>query len=115
MVHYCMTKSAALAFHEGLAAELRNKKRGNFAPEIKLTCVHPTWAATPLIAPYRNELERSGQNIIEPQIVADAVVEQVLSGRGKQIILGGGLDWIAGARGWPHWLTGVIGMAQACK
>ncbi|KAM0718375.1 hypothetical protein Q7P37_005445 [Cladosporium fusiforme] len=115
MVHYCMTKSAALAFHEGLAAELRSRKRGYFAPEIKLTCVHPTWAATPMIAPYRGDIDRSGQNVIDPQTVADAVVKQVLSGRGQQIILGGGLGWISGLRGWPHWLSGAIGAVQASQ
>lgn len=113
MVHYCMTKSSALVFHEGLASELRSKKSG--APEIKLTCVHPTWAATPLIAPYRDQIKKTGQTIIDPQTVADAVVKQVMSGRGKQIILGGGLGWLAGARGWPHWVTGAIGMVQACE
>lgn len=115
MVHYCMTKTAALAFHEGLGAELRSKKRGYFAPEIKLTCVHPTWAATPLIAPYRDQIDRSGHTIIDPQTVADAVVGQVLSGRGKQVILGGGLGWISGVRGWPHWLSGAIAVLQACE
>ncbi len=76
MVSYCMTKASALAFHEGLAAELRNKKNGFNAPEVKLTIVHPTWAATPMIAPHRSTIDRSGMAVIEPQIVADAVVKQ---------------------------------------
>lgn len=104
IVHYSMTKSAAQAFHEGLAAELRNHERGLGVPEIKLTCVHPTWAATPMTEAFRDKLPA----LLEPQTVADAVVKQVLSGRGKQIILGGGVGWIAGIRAWPSWLSGGL-------
>jgi NAD(P)-dependent dehydrogenase (short-subunit alcohol dehydrogenase family) len=108
IVHYCMSKAAVLAFHEGLAAELRIKR----LPEIKLTCVHPSWAATPMTAPYRSALDHSGIGIIEPQSVADAVVNQILSGRGKQILLAGGLGWIAGIRAWPSWLSGSLAVAE---
>jgi hypothetical protein len=43
--------------------------------------------------------------VINPQLVADAVVKQVLSGKGRQIILGAEIGWLAGIRGWPHWLS----------
>lgn len=110
MVSYCMTKASALAFHEGLAAELRNKKTGFNAPEVKLTIVHPTWAATPMIAPHRSTIDRSGMAVIEPQIVADAVVKQVMSGRGRQILLAPGVEPLATVRSWPSWLSGGLGM-----
>jgi NAD(P)-dependent dehydrogenase (short-subunit alcohol dehydrogenase family) len=58
MVSYSMTKAAALAFHEGLSAELRGKKMN--APEIKLTCVHPTWSSTDMIADARAETADPG-------------------------------------------------------
>ncbi|KAF2716479.1 NAD(P)-binding protein [Polychaeton citri CBS 116435] len=112
MVHYCMTKSALLAFHEGLAAELRSNERGFAAPEIKLTCVYPTWAMTPMAEPFRAQVQASGMAFIEPQSVANAVVNQVLSGRGRQIILGGGVGWIASIRAWPSWLSGGLALVE---
>lgn len=105
-----MTKASALAFHEGLTAELRGKKHGFNAPEIKTTCVHPTWAATPMIAPHRENIDRSGMAVIEPQVVADAVVKQVMSGRGRQILLAPGIEPIATVRAWPSWISGGLGM-----
>lgn len=103
-----MTKASALAFHEGLAAELRNKKEGYGAPEVKLTCVHPTWSSTPMIAPHRSDIDRSGMAVIEPQVIADAVVKQVMSGRGRQLLIAGGWEPIATIRSWPSWLSGGI-------
>ena len=43
--------------------------------------------------------------VLDPQIVADAVVNQILSGKGRQIILGAETSWLAGIRGWPHWIS----------
>ena len=104
-----MTKASALAFHEGLSAELRSKAHGFNAPEIKLTCVHPTWAATAMIAPHRKTIDSSGMAVIEPEVVANAVVKQVLSGRGRQIILAPGAEPIATVRAWPSWISGGLG------
>lgn len=101
-----MTKASALAFHEGLAAELRSKALN--APEIKLTCVHPTWASTAMIAPHRSKIDGSGMAVIEPRVVADAVVKQVLSGRGRQLILAPGISAVATIRSWPSWLSGGL-------
>jgi all-trans-retinol dehydrogenase (NAD+) len=108
-----MTKAATLAFHEGLSSELRTGRYGSSVPEIKLTCVHPAWAATPMTAPYSSALGRSGLGVIEPQAVADAVVNQILSGRGKQILLSGGLGWIVSIRAWPSWLSGLLGLVES--
>lgn len=74
------------------------------APSIKFTSVHPTYAATPLLEPFANELKPKNTFVLNPQVVADAVVQQVLSGKGKQIILGGDTGWLSGLRAWPHWL-----------
>jgi len=103
MVYYSMTKASALAFHEGLSAELRSEKIN--APEIKLTCVHPTWSSTAMIAPHREKIDGAGMAVIEPYVVADAVVKQVLSGRGRQLILAPGVEFLATMRSWPSWFT----------
>ena len=103
MVSYCMTKASALAFHEGLSAELRSESIN--APEIKLTCVHPTWSSTAMIAPHRAKIDGSGMAVIEPYVVADAVVKQVLTGRGRQLILAPGVEFLSTMRSWPSWFV----------
>ncbi len=32
-------------------------------------------------------------------------MKQIISGKGKQIILGAEIGFLAGMRGWPHWLA----------
>jgi len=109
MVSYSMTKAAALAFHEGLSAELRGKKMN--APEIKMTCVHPTWSSTDMIADARADIEATGMTVIEPSVVADAVVKQVLSGRGQQLILAPGTEFLNTMRSWPSWVVRALNFA----
>ena len=50
--------------------------------------------------------------IIDPNIVANAVVDQIISGRGRQIILGAEVGWLNGIRAWPHWLAQALIMSQ---
>ena len=71
-VDYCATKAAALAFHDGLAAELRSVHK---CPEIRTTSVHPGWADTPLIAENVEKI-RKRAHVMPPQEVSDAVVKQ---------------------------------------
>jgi short-subunit dehydrogenase len=56
LIPYCNTKAAVLSLHDGLQQELRVMYK---APEIKLTVVHPTYAATPMIEPFRAELTKA--------------------------------------------------------
>lgn len=85
MVDYCSTKVGALAFHEGLAQEI--KYRYN-CPEIKTTIIHPGWTRTRLVKPLEKALQKAGQSIMDPKTVADAMVRQILEVKGGQIILG---------------------------
>ena len=41
--------------------------------------------------------------------MADAVVKQVMSGRGRQIILASGAEPLATVRAWPSWVSGGLG------
>ncbi len=54
LIPYCNTKAAVLSLHEGLMQEIRAVYK---APEIKFTSVHPTYANTPLAAPFKKELD----------------------------------------------------------
>jgi hypothetical protein len=46
--------------------------------------------------------------LLQPATVADAVVKQLLSGWGGQIILPGRMWQLPGARGWPSWLQEAL-------
>jgi all-trans-retinol dehydrogenase (NAD+) len=46
--------------------------------------------------------------VIEPYVVADAVVKQVLSGRGRQLILAPGVEFLSTMRSWPSWFTRAL-------
>jgi len=91
-----------LSLHDGLMQECRVY---HHAPEIKFTIVHPTFAATPLITPFGGDLKSSKQFILDPQVVSDAVVQQIMQARGRQILLAGGGEFVSGIRGWPHYIS----------
>ncbi|GFF97936.1 hypothetical protein IFM53868_09561 [Aspergillus udagawae] len=100
-VDYSCTKTAALAFHEGLAQELRHRYD---ATRVRTTVIHPTWIRTPLIDEL---LRKPGFNdiVLEPETVAETVVKQVLRGESAQIVLPGRLSWLLTTlRGFPSWL-----------
>ncbi|GAB7356471.1 hypothetical protein MBLNU459_g7234t1 [Dothideomycetes sp. NU459] len=106
IVDYAASKVGALAFHEGLSSELRVIHK---CPEIKTTIVHPIWADTPLIAEGVDQLKKAGQMIINPQMVSDAVVKQITSCRGGQVIIAGGAgSIISSLRGFPGWLQETL-------
>ena len=48
IVDYSCSKSAALSFHEGLAAELKVTYK---APKVRTLCVCPSWVQTSLVSP----------------------------------------------------------------
>ncbi|KAM6522983.1 hypothetical protein FALCPG4_012590 [Fusarium falciforme] len=108
-VDYSCSKSAVLALHEGLGQELRHRYN---ARNIRTTVVHPYWVRTPMTT---NLMAHPGfkDPIIEPEEVADAVVNQVLSGKSKQIILPARNGLISGIRGFPTWLQEFVRDSKA--
>ncbi|KAF4554317.1 Dehydrogenase RED2-like protein [Elsinoe fawcettii] len=105
MVDYCVTKAGVLAFHEGLTSELRAVHK---CPEIKTTIVHPLWAATAMVAAYTDELTKGGQRIMDPQIVSDAVVSQIVNRRSGKLILGHQTGILKRCRFYPDWLIWLV-------
>ncbi|PVH71919.1 NAD(P)-binding protein [Cadophora sp. DSE1049] len=99
-VDYACTKAGALSFHEGLTQELRLVYN---APLVRTSIVHPSWVRTPLIA----DLIESGElkaEPVAPEAVAGAVVKQILSGYGAQIIIPSNLAMVSIVRGLPIWV-----------
>ena len=105
LVDYAATKAGALAFHEGLSAELRAFHK---CPEIKTTVVHPGWADTAMVAPYKSTLEHAGQRVMPARLVSDAVVKQILSCRGGQLVISPAATLTSTLRSWPAWLSWII-------
>lgn len=101
MVDYSASKAAALAFHEGLAAELVTRYH---APRVRTVLVAPGFTRTALI---RDLTPEDGwfNPLLEPETVAGEVVGRVLEGRSARVVVPGSAGWCAvGLRGMPLWL-----------
>ena len=99
MVDYSATKHAALAFHEGLTAELATRYG---AHRVRTVVVNQGYTRTPLFEGYNNGSPFLFPTL-EPETVAEAIVRQVLTGRSGQVIkpaLARGLSAFAAL---PHW------------
>lgn len=105
MVDYCATKAGALVLHQGLTAELRYIYK---CPEINTTVVHPTWAGTNMVNKYKEQIEKSGDKVIDPQIISDAVVKQILSCRGNQLIITPLPGLVSTLRSYPTWFQHML-------
>ena len=102
---YSATKAGALAFHESLAAEIKHQYK---APSVLTTVVHPNFVRTPLVADFSGRLENAGVRMMTADVVAKAVVKQITSKRGGQLIIPDSVTGVSGIRGWPTWLQEVI-------
>jgi all-trans-retinol dehydrogenase (NAD+) len=102
-VEYSCTKAGLIAFHEGLTQELKHRYK---APQIKTTIVYPNWTRTRMITSLENGIKAAFAPIVEPDVVAKAMVEQIIAARSGQVILGPRLT--ASIRAMPIWLQEVI-------
>ncbi|CCU81477.1 short chain dehydrogenase/reductase/methylenetetrahydrofolate reductase/MET12 [Blumeria hordei DH14] len=103
-VDYCCSKASALSFHEGLSSELRNIYN---APNVRTTVVNPSWIRTPLIERLINS-KQWRTPVMEPEYVVNIIVDQVMAGKGGQIVLPPKLNYGTTIRGWPLWMqTGL--------
>ncbi|KAJ5287058.1 NAD(P)-binding protein [Penicillium angulare] len=103
-VDYACTKSAALAFHEGLSQELRHVYN---APGVHTTIVHPAWVRTPMIKKMVASGVFDGQ-IIEPKDVAEVTVDQLMLDSGAQLFVPSSHWMVSMVRGFPSWLQESI-------
>lgn len=101
LADYSATKAAILSFHEALNQELRHHHN---APSVLTTSFHPGWVRTPLLGPIEQELKQRGATIIEPETVADAVMERILACKGGQVFLPAEIAKSSWLRGLPNWL-----------
>lgn len=99
MVDYASSKAAALAFHEGLTAELLTRYN---APRVRTVVINQGYTKTPLFTGYNNQAKFMLPSL-EPETVAEAIVKKVLAGKSGQVILPGAGAMLAFLRGFPHW------------
>lgn len=99
MVDYSASKAAALAFHEGLTAELKTRYN---APKVRTVVVNQGYTKTPLFIGYQNDSPFLVP-ALEPETVAEAIVKQVLSGKSGQLIVPGFGAVLTFLKGLPHW------------
>lgn len=99
MVDYGASKAAAMAFHEGLSAELVTKYN---APRVRTVLINQGYTKTPLFTGYEQGLQFLIP-ALEPETVAEAIVKKVLEGTSGQVILPAVGSLLGSFRGMPHW------------
>lgn len=99
-IEYSATKAGALAFHEGLACEIKNIYK---APGIVTTIAHPNFVRTPMTEPYAERIERT-LRMLKIEDVSRPLLAQIFSGRGGQLVMPSSLTFLSGLRGWPSWM-----------
>ncbi|MCJ1243612.1 hypothetical protein MMC30_000809 [Trapelia coarctata] len=105
LVDYCSTKASAVAFHEGLATELRNRYH---ARKVRTICVCPNFVATKLSEGFENRSKFLSPTL-DAQTVAECVFEKVVSGQSGLVVLPKTHEWLACTiRALPFWWQGYM-------
>lgn len=95
MVDYSSSKAAALAFHEGLTAELTTRYK---ADKVRTVVMCQGYTRTALF-------EGFAGNSLYPETVAEEIVKAVLNGRSAHLVLPES-SWgiVPKVRAWPVWM-----------
>ena len=102
MTEYAASKAAALAFHEGLAAELVGVHK---ALKVRTVVVNQGYTKTALFEGFGVKSGAFVGPALEVDTVAQAVVEQVLKGESGQVVVPSVMWWMAvNFRSLPIWL-----------
>ncbi|KAE8141622.1 hypothetical protein BDV38DRAFT_296285 [Aspergillus pseudotamarii] len=100
MVDYSASKAAAIAFHEGLAAELVTRYQ---APRVRTVLVTQGFTRTALINNLTPE-DTFLAPLLHPDTVAEGIVDQVLTGESGNVLLPGASGTLAQRlRAYPMW------------
>ncbi|KAF1816031.1 NAD(P)-binding protein [Eremomyces bilateralis CBS 781.70] len=103
MVDYAASKAAAVAFHEGLSAEIPTLYK---APKIRTVLVCQGYTKTPLFEGFAKG-DGFMQYMLYPETVGEEIAKAVLSGRSNYIVLPANSWGVAmKLRALPLWLQG---------
>ncbi|KAL2842018.1 hypothetical protein BJY01DRAFT_249254 [Aspergillus pseudoustus] len=109
MVDYSCSKASALAFHEGLSQEISMWYN---APNVRTSIIHPSWVRTPMIKTLTSAGNRFRQPVLTPEVVAEAVIQQILTQKSGQVILPHYQLPMTFLRALPLWIqSGIRGAA----
>ncbi|KAJ5788160.1 hypothetical protein N7457_003150 [Penicillium paradoxum] len=101
MVDYSASKAAAIAFHEGLGAELVTRYQ---APKVRTVLVTQGFTRTTLIKNLTPD-DTWINPLLHPETVAEETVRQVLKGESGHVVVPGSAGWISTSfRGFPLWM-----------
>ena len=101
IVDYSAPKAAALAFHEGLSAELTTLYN---APKVCAVVMCQGYTRARLFEGVEDTDKRVSY-ALQPEAVAEEMVKAVLAGRSKHLMLPGAGWYISQKlRGWPIWM-----------
>ncbi|KAK1141463.1 hypothetical protein N8T08_009003 [Aspergillus melleus] len=100
MVDYSATKAAAVAFHEGLGAELVTRYQ---APRVRTVLITQGFTKTAFIKDLTPE-DTWLNPLLHPETVAEEIVNQVTTGSSGHVVVPGSSGWLAkNLRGFPLW------------
>ncbi|MCJ1316369.1 hypothetical protein MMC15_001690 [Xylographa vitiligo] len=110
LVDYASTKAAAVAFHEGVTAELKYRYA---APRVRTVCVCPNFTRTKLIANFQGQGDWMNP-VLEVETVGEAIFERVVTGQSGFVVLPRTAEWsVMTVRSWPWWLQRLLlGLAK---
>ncbi|KAH7118982.1 hypothetical protein B0J11DRAFT_535781 [Dendryphion nanum] len=95
MVDYAASKAAALAFHEGLTAELSTIYK---ADKVRTVVVCQGYTRTKLFEGFNDKA-------LYPETVAEEIVKSVLAGRSRHVVIPeAAAGFASGLRGMPVWV-----------
>ncbi|KAI1268137.1 NAD(P)-binding protein [Xylariaceae sp. FL1019] len=104
-VDYSATKAGAMAFHEGLACEIKHLYK---APGVMTTLVQPDFVKTQMTKAYWAEVEAAGGLLLTVDQVVQPVLQQIFSRRGGHLIIPKSRAIVTFLRGWPTWLQEIV-------
>lgn len=105
MTDYAATKASAMAFHEGLALELRRlyKTKG-----VLTSIVHPDFARTALGDAVHEQVAKTGTAMLTPEYVAGEIAAAVFARRSSNVIVPRQAGLVASLRAWPLWMQAAF-------
>ncbi|CRG90473.1 Estradiol 17-beta-dehydrogenase 11 [Talaromyces islandicus] len=105
MTAYCASKAANINLHEGLASELVMRYR---APRVRTVLVTPAYAKT-FVTRDMDPQNSFVSPLLEPETVAEAVVNQVLSGQSGYVGVSAAADLVTfNLRCLPLWIQSSV-------
>lgn len=100
---YSISKAGAMAFHESLCMEIYHHHK---APKIRTSLINPLWTKTPLLDVGIDVAGgKPGPKTMHVDTVAEAIVENILSGEARHVMIPRSVTVASALRAFPDWLN----------